>query len=171
MSACGRRSLPPPGPLVAGPGGTQRFTDGAKALREKTERAVIGLFGGNLLEIGQFLFRNDGFLMLLAAEPQRAHQFLDKLVELHLQNLETFLGAVGESIDIIVFGDDLGMQTGPQISPAMYREFFKPRHSLMWNRAKELADVKVIAALLWRRQAAIAGSDRRRTGRYQSRPD
>jgi uroporphyrinogen decarboxylase len=26
----------------------------------------------------------------------------------------------------------------------MYREFYKPRHKLMWGRAKELADVKVM---------------------------
>jgi uroporphyrinogen decarboxylase len=26
----------------------------------------------------------------------------------------------------------------------MYREFFKPRHKIMWSRAKELADVKVM---------------------------
>jgi len=55
-----------------------------------------------------------------------------------------FLGAVGPYIDIILFGDDLGMQTGPQMSPAMYREFFKPRHAGMWKRAKELARVKVM---------------------------
>ena len=103
-----------------------------------------GLFGGNLLEIGQFLYRNDNFLMLLAGNPQRAHEFLDRLVEIHLANLERFLAAVGPSIDIILFGDDLGMQNGPQMSPAMYREFFKPRHAQMWRRAKELADVKVM---------------------------
>jgi len=83
-------------------------------------------------------------MMLLAGEPQRAHRFLDKLVEIHLTNLEQFLGAVGEDIDIILFGDDLGMQTGPMISPQMYREFFKPRQKLLWSRAKELADVKVM---------------------------
>ena len=75
---------------------------------------------------------------------ERAHEFLDRLVEIHLANLERFLGAVGPYIDIIVFGDDLGMQNGPQMSPAMYREFFKPRHARMWRRAKELADVKVM---------------------------
>ena len=36
------------------------------------------------------------------------------------------------------------MQKGPQISPAMYREFFKPRHARLWRRAKELANVKVM---------------------------
>jgi uroporphyrinogen decarboxylase len=117
---------------------------GARRLRASTDRAIIGLFGGNLLETGQFLYRNDHFLMLLAAEPARASAFLDRLVERHLANLERFLGAVGPFIDIILFGDDLGMQTGPQISPAMYRAFFKPRHAAMWRRAKELAEVKVM---------------------------
>lgn len=134
----------PPGPLVAGDDGQPRLAEGAKRLRERTDRAIIGLFGGNLLETGQFLYRNDGFLMLLAADPKRAQEFLDRLVSLHLQNLEKFLSAVGPYIDIILFGDDLGMQNGPQISPQMYRELFKPRHSLLWHRAKELAPVKVM---------------------------
>ena len=134
----------PPGPLVAGDDGPRVLADGARRLRERTDRAILGLFGGNLLEIGQFLYRNDGFLMLLAAEPERAAEFLDRLVEIHLANLESYLASVGPYIDIIVFGDDLGMQSGPQISPQMYRELFKPRHARMWQRAKELADVKVM---------------------------
>ncbi|OHB75910.1 MAG: hypothetical protein A2Z25_20140 [Planctomycetes bacterium RBG_16_55_9] len=132
---------------VAGPPGpvdNQTLSEGAKRLRSRTNRAIIGLFGGNLFEIGQFFYRNDVFMMMLAAEPRRAHRFLDKLVEIHLSYLERFLGAVGEYIDIILFGDDLGMQTGPMMSPQMYCEFFKPRHKLLWNRAKELADVKVM---------------------------
>lgn len=133
----------PPGPIVAGPEGLSLLREGARRLRQQTDRAILALFGGNLLEMGQFLYRNDNFFMLLAGDPDRAHQFLDKLVEMHLANLERFLGAVGEYIDIIVFGDDLGMQRGPQVSPAMYREFFKPREKIMWQRAKELAPVKV----------------------------
>lgn len=128
----------PPGPVT-----DEQLREGARRFRESTDRAIVGLFGGNLLECGQFLYRNDGFLMLLAGNPQRVHAFLDRLVELHLKNLEQFLRLVGDSIDIILFGDDLGMQSGPQMSPTMYREFFKPRHELMWKRAKELADVKV----------------------------
>ncbi|MBN1293209.1 MAG: methyltransferase [Candidatus Latescibacteria bacterium] len=133
----------PPGPETGGADGRQKLVEGARRLREKTDKAILGLFGGNLLEFGQFMYRNDNFFILLAAEPEKAHAFLDRIVEIHLKNLETFLSDVGKYIDIIVFGDDLGMQTGPQISPAMYREFFKPRHTILWNRAKELADVKV----------------------------
>ncbi|MCE5252012.1 methyltransferase [bacterium] len=132
-----------PGPLAEGPNGARTLASGAKRLRERTARAILGIFGGNLFEFGQSMYRNDNFFMLLASEPLKAHRFLDKLMEIHLAALERFLGAVGEYIDIIVFGDDLGMQTGPLISPRMYREFFKPRHAFLWNRAKELADVKV----------------------------
>ncbi len=134
----------PPGPLVDGPAGDAFFREGAKKFRASTDKAILGLFGGNLLEMGQFFYRNDGFLLLLAENPDRAHEFLDRIVAMHLKNLEHFLGVVGPFIDIIVFGDDLGMQSGPQISPAMYREFFKPRHKAMWERAKQLAPVKVM---------------------------
>lgn len=129
----------PPGPVDQ-----ETLRKGAQQLRANTDRAILGLFGGNLFEMGQFFYRADNFFMLLAAEPQKAHRFLDRLVEMHLANLERFLAAVGDSIDIILFGDDLGMQTGPMLSPKMYCEFFKPRHTLLWNRAKELADVKVM---------------------------
>jgi uroporphyrinogen decarboxylase len=129
----------PPGPAGAGADGPRNLAQGASALRASGERAVIGLFGGNLLETGQFLYRNDNFFLLLAGEPERAAAFLDRAVELHLESLNRFLAAVGDSIDIILFGDDLGMQTGPQISPQMYRDLFKPRHKLMWETAKKLA--------------------------------
>ena len=117
---------------------------GGQGPAARTDRAIVGLFGGNLLEVGQFLYRIDNFLMLLAADADRANEFLDRLVAIHLANLEKFLAAVGPSIDVIVFGDDLGMQNGPQMSRAMYREMFMPRHARMWKRAKELANVKVM---------------------------
>ena len=134
----------PPGPRADGPEGLGHLKSGARRLRASTDRAIIGLFGGNTLEMGQFFWRNDGFLMLLAENPIRAHAFLDTLLEVHLANLDRFLGAVGDNIDVILFGDDLGAQQGPQISPDMYREYFKPLHQAMWTRAKQLANVKVM---------------------------
>ena len=134
----------PPGPLVDGPDGDRVLVEGARRLRAKTSRAIIGLFGGSLFELSQYLYRNDNFLMLLAAEPGRAHDLLERLTGLHMASLEKYLALVGTYIDVIVFGDDLGMQTGPMLSPRMYREFLKPRHARLWKRAKELADVKVM---------------------------
>jgi len=104
----------------------------------------MGLYSCNLMEWGQYLYRNDNFLALLAGEPDRAHDILERLTQFHMKGLEKFLGLVGEYVDVINFSDDLGMQTGPMISPRMYREFFKPRHAAMWARAKKLANAKVM---------------------------
>jgi uroporphyrinogen decarboxylase len=131
----------PPGPSISS---MDELAAGAKALRLSTDRAILGLFGGNLLEMGQFYYRMDNFLAMLGEDPARVHRFLDALVEIHLANLKRFLAAVGDSIDIICFGDDLGAQNCPQISPRMYREFFKPRHAAMWAEAKRLSPVKVM---------------------------
>ncbi len=134
----------PPGPVAAGPDGDRLVMEGASRLRQQTDRAILGLFGGNLLETGQTLFRMDNFLMLLASGPDRVHQFLDRLLELHLANLEIFLANVGDQVDVVLFGDDLGMQTGPQISTSMYEEFFKPRQLAMWNKVHELTEARVL---------------------------
>jgi uroporphyrinogen decarboxylase len=124
--------------------GLSQLADGARRFRESTERAVIGLFGGNMFEIPQFLYRIDHYLMYLAMYPEQIHRLSEKLCEIHLANLEKWLGAVGPYIDVILFGDDLGSQNGPMISPEMYREFVKPYHRRLWNRAKELANAKVM---------------------------
>ncbi|MFC1526854.1 uroporphyrinogen decarboxylase family protein [Candidatus Latescibacterota bacterium] len=124
--------------------GLERLAQGAAALRAGTDRAIIGLFGGNVFEIPQFLYRIDNHLAHMALYPEAVRRLVAALADLHMAHLEKFLGAVGEHIDIILFGDDLGGQNGPLISPRMYREFCKPHHARLWRRAKELADVKVM---------------------------
>ncbi|MDX1358941.1 MAG: uroporphyrinogen decarboxylase family protein [Clostridia bacterium] len=109
----------------------------ARKLRAETDRAVYGIFGGGHFEPGQQAFRMDNFLMELAANPDRCVKFLDKLTEFHMKNLEKYLDHVGPYLDIIGFGDDLGMQTGSQISPRMFDEMLKPRYKRMWSMVKE----------------------------------
>ena len=133
-----------PGPPAPADFEDPEFERGAREFYESTDRAVVGIFGGNLNEFGQFFFRMDNFFMELAGNPDRMHKFLDRLVEFHLANLRKYLSAVGDYIDIIQFGDDLGTQQGPQMSRAMYDEFFKPRHEKLFKTAKELADVKTM---------------------------
>src|SRR5262249_33882524 len=82
----------PPGPIAAGVDGDKLLAQGAQQLRRESERAMIGLFGGNLLEMGQFLYRNDNFFLLLAGDPNRCHDVLDRRVEMDLANLIAVLG-------------------------------------------------------------------------------
>ncbi len=132
---------------VASPGGHIPLTDegcrelaqGARTLRNSTDRAILGIFGGNFFEVPQFLYRMDNYLTHLGLYPEACKRLSQALCEVYLARLEKWLDAVGPYIDVILFGDDLGGQNGPLISPAMYRDIFKPWHAKLWTRAKELA--------------------------------
>jgi uroporphyrinogen decarboxylase len=109
------------------PEGFAAVRGGAERLAADTDRAVMAAFGGNFLEGGQFLCGMQRFLEMMAGEPRLTEALLDRLLEVYLQVLPRFLDAVGPYVQLIQVGDDLGMQTGLQISPAMYRRFIKPR--------------------------------------------
>jgi len=123
--------------------GLKEMAASAKAFRESTDRAIVGLFGGNMFELPQMLYRMDNYLLATGMYPDKVAELSEKLAGIHLKNLEKWMSAVGPYIDVVLFGDDLGGQQGPLISPDAYREFYKPYHKILWNRAKELADVKV----------------------------
>lgn len=109
-----------------------------------TGKALYGTFGGNIHENGSFLFRMDNWLAYLACEPEMVERFLDKLLEQHMKNLETFLNYYKGKIQVIGFGDDLGAQNAPQMSPQMYRTMIKPYHQKMWEYVhKTDPDVKI----------------------------
>jgi uroporphyrinogen decarboxylase len=110
-----------------------RLRANALALRQSSDRAIMVVCGCNLFEWGTFLRRMDNFLMDLAAEPDAVERLLDALMEVHLATLAKVCAAVGDVVDIIRFGDDLGMDTGPFMSGATYRRFFKPRHAALYD--------------------------------------
>lgn len=101
------------------------------ALRATTDRALVVVVGCNLFEWGTFLRRIDNFLMDLALDPDNVERLLDALMEIHLATLEKVIAAVGDVADIIRFGDDLGMDRGPLMSPDTYRMHFKPRQTVL----------------------------------------
>jgi len=109
-----------------------------RALRDRHHRAIMIAFGANLLEWASYLRRMDNFLMDLAANPIEAEALLDKLVEIHLAGLDKLLPAVGDYVDLIQLGDDLGMQKGPIVSVPMFRRFFKPRYQIITRHIKRL---------------------------------
>jgi uroporphyrinogen decarboxylase len=104
--------------------------------RSKTDKALLIGVGCNLFEWGTFLRRIDNFLMDLYMDPVNVHRLLDKLLEMHLEFLSKVCDAVGDAVDIIKFGDDLGTNTGPFMPAEIYSEFFKLRHKKMCDFVK-----------------------------------
>lgn len=73
--------------------------------------------------------RMDRFMLNLGRHPDFAKALLGKIAELCKTLMEHFLHEIGDNIDIIKIGDDLGMQNSLLISPKMYREILKPIHA------------------------------------------
>jgi len=154
-------TLPPAGlegimPLVMWAGiPTPMFADGlsdenlgrirqhARHLHDHSDRALMIGFGGNLFEWHTFLRRIDNALMDLVDDRKGVEALLDELVELHLANLDKVFDAVGDTVQIIQMGDDLGTEQGPFFSPQLYREVFKPRHRALFEHIKKHSNLKV----------------------------
>ena len=114
-------AVPHPGAhLPLDEAGLREMSEKAAALRASTDRAIIGLFGGNMFELPQWLYRMDNYLLATAMHMEKVLQLSELMYEIHLQNLEKWMSAVGPHIDIVLFGDDLGGQQGPLISPDAY---------------------------------------------------
>jgi len=79
------------------------------------------------------------FLMDLIVNPALCHRMLDQLFHFFCGVFDLFLDAVGPYVTIVEFGDDLGAQNNPLISPATYREFIKPRHQALFAFIKSKA--------------------------------
>lgn len=114
----------------------------ALMLRQSCDRALVVVAGCNLFEWGTFLRRMDNFLMDLATDQMEVERLLDALMEQHLVTLEKVCLAVGDIADILRFGDDLGTDQGPFMSPATYRKLFKPRHTALVKYVKQHSQMK-----------------------------
>lgn len=119
-----------------------KLREQALAMRAASDEAMMIVCGCNLFEWGTFLRRMDNFLMDLLECPETVEGLLDALMEKHMQTLEKVCKAVGDVVDIIRFGDDLGMDTGPFMSPATYRSLFKPRHAMLCGYVKKHSKMK-----------------------------
>jgi len=76
--------------------------------RSKIVKALLIGVACNLFEWGTFLRRIDNFLMDLYMEPMNVHRLLDKLLEMHMDFISKICEAVGDLVDIVKFGDDIG---------------------------------------------------------------
>ncbi len=116
-----------------------QFAAIARCLREHSPYAVSLSIGCSLFEWSQFLFGMEHAYLHMAGEKEAFAYFLDRLTDHHLATLHRLLPSLNGLIDVLVVGDDLGMQKGPQISRKMYRELFFPRHRKIYEAAKKLS--------------------------------
>ena len=113
-------------------------------LHEKTDKAILLCFGGNIFEAGQINWGYEKFFIEMALRPELVHYWLQRLTDAYMRDLEKILNVTAKYVHVIQFGDDLGTQETSQLSPEMYRNIIKPYHSRQFQYVRNhYPDVKV----------------------------
>jgi len=86
----------------------------------------------------------DKLFLDFVINPDMAHAVLDKISSLINEMYRKYMQAVGDYVQVVVITDDQGTQDSLMVSPAMFREFIKPRLKTQIETIKENADVKVL---------------------------
>jgi uroporphyrinogen decarboxylase len=79
----------------------------------------------------------------MALDPETSIALFTRIAELCKTLMGHFLDALGDDVDIVKIGDDLGSQQNLLISPATYRRVLKPIHADYIAFIKERTNAKV----------------------------
>jgi uroporphyrinogen decarboxylase len=123
-----------PNPLD--PGRFRALRSQAQTLRLASDAAIILVLGVGPVHQIQFMRGYAAALEDLIAAPDFVDAFLDRYADFWTCMSEHALEAVGDLVDLVMFGDDLGTQQGPVMSPALYRRLVKPAHTRMVHAVK-----------------------------------
>jgi uroporphyrinogen decarboxylase len=99
-----------------------------------TTHAIVGGVLGSAFEGPWYLRGLDQFLTDLLLNKDYAHALIDLVAD---WNLTAGLKLVELGCDLILAGDDVGVQDRMLISPAMFREFVKPRYGRLFGAYKK----------------------------------
>ncbi len=105
------------------------FSGVAEALSPARRDKWVSAYGGRLFERMQWLRGADNLLADLVSPPREAYQLRDMIVESYLEAIEHWLHY---DIDAVCFEDDWGGQQSLMISPARWREFFRPAYQRLF---------------------------------------
>lgn len=116
----------------------------AKKIREETDLCVtVGHIAMGPFEMSGNMRSYTKFLMDMYIDPDYATALLDKNLENTIQFWGVYLDEVGDLVDVVCQGDDLGTQIGPWISPEMYRKWIKPRHAELFKFIRSKTNAKI----------------------------
>jgi len=112
------------------PGRFDGMLEQAQTIALEERRAVyVGSVCSGLTEM---LFKLRGFedgYMDLAGNQVVAQRLMEGVLEVKLSYWERALAILGDLVDVVGEGEDLGGQNGPLFSPRTYRELVKPMHA------------------------------------------
>jgi uroporphyrinogen decarboxylase len=108
-----------------------RFTglrERALQLRKDTPYTVVSGISGVVYEICWYMRGLEQWFCDMLTEPEFCEAMIDQTLKFWMDWFRLFLDEVGDVVDVIMIGDDLGGQGGPLFNPEIYRRMVKPRH-------------------------------------------
>ncbi len=123
-----------------------RFTglrDEAKRLRDETPYAISTGIGGVVYEICWYMRGLERWFMDTVENPAFCEALLDKTLAFWMGYYTEFMKEIGDLVDVVMIGDDIGGQSGPLFSPDFYRRIVKPRQEALVQHIKSLTNAKI----------------------------
>jgi len=123
-----------------------RFTglrEQAQRLRRETPYALSTGIGGVVYEICWYMRGLERWFMDTIENPAFCAALLDKTLEYWMGYYTEFMKEIGDLVDVVMIGDDIGGQSGPLFSPTFYRTVVKPRQKRLVQRIKGLTSAKI----------------------------
>ena len=123
-----------------------RFTglrEQARRLRNETPYALSTRIGGVVYEICWYLRGLEQWFIDMIENPAFCEALLDRTLAFWLGYYTEFLKEVGDLVDVVMIGDDIGCQSGPLFSPAFYRRVVKPRQKRLVQHIKSLTNARI----------------------------
>lgn len=91
---------------------------------------------GSVFELAWQIRGMQEFLMDLASQPQIPIYIMERITDVHVENLRRALEIAGDDLDMVYYYDDVATARSLMISPDMYRQFVKPCHARIIEVAK-----------------------------------
>lgn len=133
-----------PWPDPDDPGRYEGLEEEAKKLFENTEYAIVGdARAGSLFERNWYLTGIERFFTDMLTNQGFIEKLLAISFEIHQKKVSRFLDTVGDYIQVLAIDGDLAMQTGPLMSPDLYRRMIKPHYKKLLRSVKSKTDAKV----------------------------
>ncbi len=122
----------------------QGLKEQADTMHRESDYALIGCPAFNSVwERAYLLCGFNRMLESLVVDQDFVHAVFKKITQIILASLEKYLDLVGEKIQVVKIGDDLGAQANSLMSPATYRTTIKPYHQEIFRLIKARSSARV----------------------------
>lgn len=114
----------------------------AKYLYDNTDYSIV--CGETITDLQLSPGGVENWWMLLALEPEKAREFLDKACEAGISQLMQLDEAVGKYADTLLIAHDMGDNRGVTMGPQIFRDVYKPFYKRLFEKWHDITDMKVM---------------------------